>query len=238
MSIEHNPDYIHHQNTTSASTIREVVFGSEDGMVSTLGSITGIAAATGDPFTVILAGSVIICVESVSMAVGSFLSSKSEKEIDERKLDEERTEIARFKKEETAELKQMYLKDGWPKELADEMAMTASRNEDLMLKEMAYRELKIIPDDLENPLTNGLFMFVSYVVGGLVPLLPYFLLPVERAIPISVGITLIGLFALGVATTHFSKRSWWKAGIEMVTLASAAAAIGYAVGQLVDSFWL
>ena len=238
MPIEHNPDYIHHQHGTAGATIREIVFGAEDGMVSTLGSITGIAAATGDPFTVILAGSVIISVESVSMAVGSFLSSKSEREIDERKLAEERHEIEQFPEDERKELEVMYIDDGWPAELAGQMAQAASENKDLMLKEMAYRELQIIPDNLENPLKNGLLMFVSYIIGGLVPISAYFFLPVREAVLVSVGITLVGLFILGAGTTKFSKRSFWKTGFEMVALASVAALIGYGVGQLVDSIWM
>ena len=54
----------------------------------------------------------------------------------------------------------------------------------------------------------------------------------------SVGITLVGLFLIGVGTTKFSKRKWWKAGFEMLGLASLAALIGYGVGQVVDYFWL
>lgn len=238
MSVEHNPDYIHHEDPGLATTIREVVFGMEDGMVSTLGSITGIAAATGNHFTVILAGFVIICVESISMAVGSFLSSKSEKEIDEHKLHEERAEIQKYPEEEEKELVEMYVNDGWPQELATQMAAVARENPDMMLTEMAYRELGIIPGNLENPLKNGLFMFVSYIIGGLVPLIPYIVLPIHSAVPISIVVTLVGLFILGAVTTKFSKRSWWKSGLEMLALAAFAAAVGYAVGQLIDYIWL
>lgn len=237
MSIEHNPDYIHHQDPGIAATIREVVFGMEDGMVSTLGAITGIATATGNPFTIILAGLVIIGVESISMAVGSFLSSKSEKEIDEHKLREERIEIEKFPEEEETELYEMYTRDGWPQELAVQMAAAARSNPDIMLTEMAYRELGIVPENLENPFKNGLFMFGSYIIGGAVPLTPYLVLPLSQALPVSIGLTLVGLFVLGAATTKFSKRAWWKAGLEMLALATFAALIGYAIGQIVDMYW-
>lgn len=237
MPIEHNPDYIHHQDSGISSTIREVVFGMEDGMVSTLGSITGIAAATTDPFTVVLAGVVIICVESISMAVGSYLSSKSEKEIDEHKLHEERIEIEKFPDEEEEELVEMYVAAGWPQDLATTMAATAKANPDIMLQEMAFRELEVIPGGLENPLKNGVYMFVSYVIGGMIPLAPYLLLPLETAFPLSIVVTLIGLFALGAYTTKFSKRQWWKSGVEMFVLATFAALVGFGAGQLVDQVW-
>jgi vacuolar iron transporter family protein len=238
MSIEHNPDYIHHQNPGQASFIREIVFGAEDGMVSTLGAVTGIAAATQDLFTTVLSGFVIIAVESISMGVGSYLSSKSEKEIDERKLYEERIELREFPEDERVELEEMYIEDGWPKKLAGEMSLVASQNHDLFLQEMAYRELSIIPDNLEHPIRNGFLMWISYIVGGLIPLVPYLILSFANAIPVSICVTLIGLFVLGSYTTKYTKRSWWKAGLEMLGLASAAAVVGYTVGQAVDIWFL
>jgi len=238
MAIEKNKDYIHHSNPVDTAAIREGVFGLEDGMVSTMGAITGIATATGNYFTVILAGSVVIGVESIAMAVGSYLSSKSEKEIDERMLYEEKMEIKNFPKEEQEEAYEMFMEDGWSKKLSKMMAIEVGNNKDLMLREMAYRELKIIPDNLGNPFYNAVIMGIAYVIGGSVPLLPYFIFhDLYIALPISICITLFGLFVLGAGTTKFSKRSWWKAGLEMVALASVAALIGFGVGQGVEIFF-
>lgn len=240
MGWHHNPKYLHHQtNSPSSAIIREIVFGMEDGMVSTMGAVTGIAAATQNHFTVVLSGLVIIAVESISMAVGSYLSNKSEKEIDERKMNEEREELVSHPAEEKEELIEMYVKDGWTRPVAAQMAEEASKNHDLFLKEMAYRELKIIPGEKANPLHNGLAMGVSYILGGAIPLLPYLLLPhIPTAIPVSVTTTLVGLFGLGVAAARYSARKWWKAGLEMCLLASAAGFIGYSVGQIVEKLWL
>jgi len=177
-------------------------------------------------------------VESISMAVGSYLSSKSARNIEERKLGEESVELNEFPGEEKKELIDMYVVDGWPKDLAEQMAAAASKNKKLFLQEMAYRELGIVPEKLENPFRNGVFMGFSYVLGGAIPILPYFLLPVAAAIFTSVIFTLLGLFALGVFTTKYSKRVWWKAGLEMFGLASLAAAVGYLVGQIVDRFFM
>lgn len=240
MGVHFNPNYIHHQpNTPRTSTIREVIFGMEDGMVSTMGAITGIAAGTHNHFTVVLSGCVIIAVESISMAVGAYLSSKSEREIDERKLHEESLELKQYPQEEKIELVDMYVADGWSKELAVQMAEAASKNQKLFLQEMAYRELKIIPGNLEHPFKNGVTMGWSYIVGGLLPLVPYlFIGTLSIAAPVSIGLTLVGLFLLGAITTKYSRRSWWRAGFEMFLLASAAGLIGYLVGQGVEKAWL
>lgn len=238
MPIEYNPNYIHHIKNGSTATFREMIFGMEDGMVSTLGAITGIAAATASHFTVILSGLIIISVESISMAVGSYLSSKSAKNIEERMLTEEKTELKEFPEEEKKELIDMYVIDGWPQDLANKMAEEAANNKKLFLQEMAYRELGIVSAKMANPLKNGIVMLFSYVFGGSIPLLVYFFLPISAAIIVSVVFTLAGLFLLGVYAARFSKRIWWKGGLEMFGLATLAAGIGFVVGQLVEKFWL
>lgn len=234
MIVPHTTEYIHHQNPNLGAKIREAVFGVEDGMVSTLGAVTGIAAATQDLFTIFLSGFVLVAVESISMAVGSYLSSKSERAVDERKLAEEQAELKDFPEEERQELLEMYVKDGWPPPLARSMAQAASNNKHLFLQEMAYRELKIIPENLEQPFSNAFIMGIAYLLGGAVPLIPYFFLSIGSAISVSILTTLAGLFIVGVATTRFSHRSWWKAGLEMLILAGVAAAVGYGVGQAAE----
>lgn len=228
----YNPNYIHHKNSSVGETIRELVFGVEDGMVSTMGAVTGIAVGTGNPYIILLSGVVIIAVESISMGVGSYLSNKSEKEINERMLEEEREEIADHPEEERDEMVRLFVDDGWSKNLAEKMADETAKKKDLMLKEMAYRELQLIPNAEKTPIRNGFIMWGSYIVGGLVPLTPYFIFDIATALPVSIVITLCGLFGLGAFTTRYSKRPWWKAGFELLLLAGAAAAVGYAVGSL------
>ncbi len=239
MTSEYQSEYNHSERKNLSSLIREVVFGVEDGMVSTVGVITGIAAGTQDHFTVILAGLVIIAVESISMGVGSFLSSKSEKEILEKKMAEEKIEIEKNLLGEIRELRDMYVHDGWPQDLAGSMAEEASKNQDLFLKEMAFRELKIIPDEFEIPWKNGLYMGISYILGGSIPLLPYlFLASLEDALVLSLLSALIGLFLLGAFITKFTGRIWWKSGIEMALFAGAAAVVGYLIGKIASSLSL
>ncbi|MEK7583622.1 MAG: VIT1/CCC1 transporter family protein [Patescibacteria group bacterium] len=236
LEVPRRPDFIHHQRSPILDVMREIVFGAEDGMVSTVGSLTGIAAATSNPFTVILAGFVIVAVESISMGVGAYLSTKSASEVDQRKLAEERLELEKYPEAELQELVEMYIKDGWPADTARHMADVASRNKDLFLKEMAYRELGIDEDRPENAAKAGLFMFISYVIGGAIPMLPYLFLPVGTAIMTSLVVTFMGLFTLGALTTKFTKRSWWKAGLEMLGVASVAAVVGYVIGQAADRY--
>lgn len=237
MHYKRNPDYLHHSSSLSSSLLREVVFGMEDGMVSTMGAITGIAIGTSDRFVIILAGFVIVSVESVSMAVGSYLSNKSEQAMDMRILEEEKEEIEQYPHEEKQELIDMYVRDGWPQKLSTEMAEEASKNKELMLKEMAYRELNVHPDSNENPRKNAFYMGISYILGGSIPIIPYLIFPLAIGIVSSVSITLVGLFILGAVTTKFTKRNWLKSGMEMLILASIAAAIGFAIAKLANAYF-
>ena len=152
--------------------------------------------------------------------------------------EEEKIELKQYPKEERHELLGMYIDDGWPEELAKTMAQTASQNKELFLKEMAYRELKVFPEEPESPLKNAVAMGIAYIIGGGVPLLPYILFSLPASIFLSISATLAGLFFVGAYTTRYSKRMWWKAGLEMLSLASLAALIGYAAGQAVDLFFL
>lgn len=231
----YNPEYIHHQDSGWLPYIREIVFGLQDGMVSTLGALTGIAIGSQDLFTVILAGFVVILVEAVSMSIGSYVSTLSEAEIEERILEEEREEIEMHPEEEQEELRLMYIRDGWSDDMARKMAEEAGMSKELMLREMSHRELDIVIDEPSEPVKNGLVMFFSYAVGGTIPLASYFIFPLQTAIIISVASTLVVLFILGASITKFTKRNWFKAGLRMFLLASVALGAGYLIGSFADS---
>lgn len=232
--MEKHRAYLHHGNPRLAATVREVVFGLEDSMVSTLGVVTGIAVGTANQFVVILSGFVVIAVEALSMSAGSYLSSKSVREVEERKLDEERTELKLFPKEEQKELAVMYRQEGLDAASAAKIAAEVSKHKRLLLKEMAHHELKIIPENLEEPRRNAFLMGVSYIVGGLIPMAPYFFRSVYGAVPYSVIITLIALFCVGAGRTKYTAQKWWKSGFELMLVSAGAALVGYLVAKFVE----
>jgi len=233
----YNPKYIHHKGSNIVGNISQVVFGLQDGMVSTLGAITGVAIGSNEHYIVLLAGVAIIAVESVSMGVGEYISSRSEKKVTERILAEEREEIKKYPHDEHLELEDLFVRDGWPKELAKTMANTARGNSELMLAEMAYRELNITTNGLAHPIRNGIFMFCAYIIGGLIPLTAYFLLPISSAILISIPATLVALFAVGAGLTKYTKQPWIRSGLHMFIFGGTALVIGLAVGLLMRTLF-
>jgi len=233
---EHNPDFLHHQHSPAYLYGREIVFGMQDGMVSVLGALTGIAVGSNDHFVVLLSGFSIICTASLSMAIGTYNSISTEKKIEKRILEEERDEIEKSPVEEKREIEEMFLRDGWPESMTQKMAECAALDNDLMLREMAYRELSISQKQTTDPIKKSIVMFFAWAGGGLVPLFPYFFLSVTTGIWVSIGCAAAGLFVLGSVMSKFTKQKIINAGMEMVFLGGAAIIVGYLIGYVADSF--
>ena len=214
--------------------VRDAVFGTQDGLISTLGALTGIAAGTQSGEAVVIAGFVIIAVESLSMAAGSYLSSKAQREYLERLLHEEEEEIANEPEKERQEIWEMYRTRGYTDAEIEIIAKRLMSDPKLLLEDMAHKELGISTQSLEEPLGNALVMGVSYVVGGLIPVLPYVTLPIRTAMPLSIVGTLSALFFFGGLKGRIVKQVWWRSGLEMLGVAGAAVLLGFIIGRAVD----
>lgn len=226
----------HGTSDVMRSRLRDAVFGTQDGLISTMGALTGIAAGTRSGEAAVVAGFVIIAVESLSMAAGSYLSSKSQREYLERLLREEEEEIANEPERERQEIWEMYRSRGYPD---DEIAVIARRlmsDPKLLLEDMAHKELGISPATLEEPLGNAFVMGTAYAVGGLVPVIPYLFLPLHGAMPVSVIGTLAVLFLFGGLKGRIVKQSWWRSGLEMLSVAGLAALAGFLIGRVASRF--
>ena len=226
----------HHSRSddTVRTRLRDAVFGTQDGLISTLGALTGIAAGTQDARAVIIAGFVIVTVESLSMAAGSYLSSKSQREYLERLLKEEEEEIRNEPEKERQEIWEMYRARGYEDREIEIIANRLMSNPKLLLEDMAHKELGIAPDAMEEPISNAIVMGTAYVIGGCVPIIPYLLLPFHPAIGVSILGTLTALFLFGGLKGRIVKQTWWKSGLEMLSVAGLAALVGYVIGRAAD----
>ncbi len=186
------------------TSVREVVFGLEDSLVSTLGAVSGVAVGSGDVKAVILAGLVLVFVEAISMAAGSYLSTKSS------------LEFAALTKNQSA-LKSFLKRKG------------------LSVRDVA-KVLGLVEDEetqTDNPVSAGLIMGFFYILGGLLVLFPYLLLPLNVALPTAVVFTVAALFLLGVWKANVSGTSRVRSGMEMLFVSVIAAAVGILIGRAV-----
>jgi predicted membrane protein (TIGR00267 family) len=223
--------HVHQRTNGLLGSIRELVFGLEDSLVSTLGVVVGVAAGTRDPKLVILTGAVLVIVEALSMAAGSFLSTKSHRQLLEEAIREEREEIEQDPEGEKEELKVMYRSRGFTEDEVDIIVRRITADKDLWLEEMVAKELRIGALERETPKWSALVMFLSYLVGGVIPIAPYLGMPIGAASAAAVALTVAALFAVGFVKAKITSTEPLRSGIEMVLVSSAAAVLGYAVGK-------
>jgi vacuolar iron transporter family protein len=219
------------------AAMRQLVFGLEDGIVSTTGAVVGIAAGSQNAQVVILSGTVLILVEALSMAAGEYLSSKSQREFLEQKIREEEHEIETMPEKEKLELAVMYRERGFSE---DEIAIIVKRitaDKKLWLEEMISKELGIGAGELAEAPSGAAVMWLSYTIGGAVPLLPFLLLPLTQATVVGFVIALVALFALGFWKAKVAGIDAVRSGFEMVSIAAGAGILGYLAGIVVGGYF-
>jgi len=212
--------------------IRELVFGAQDGLISTVAIAATVMAATQSTEVAIVAGIASAMAGTISMSAGTFLGSRAASQMEQAELEAERGELIRNPDEERAEFISSYRHDGYALEEAEAMADRLMNDKELALRVMAERELGISTDLPADPRKDALVMAISYVIGGLIPLIPYALISDALAIPISIGVTLIALAAVGAIKARTTHRPTLASILEVVGIGAASGAIGYALGDL------
>lgn len=213
-----------------AASIREVVFGLEDSFVSTLGTVSGIAVGSGDRFIVILSGLVLVTVEAISMAAGSYLSSKAAKEIYDERVKQDAARVLAERVSDDESLKELFERKGFKKPEIKIALQAISRERKQWLDEVHRCEYRMSPAATDTPFVAGVVMGVFYLFGGLITLSPYFFLPLGIAFPVAVAVTFVALFVLGYWKANVAGVRPVRSGVEMVTVSLGAALIGILIG--------
>jgi VIT1/CCC1 family predicted Fe2+/Mn2+ transporter/rubrerythrin len=214
------------------ASIREVVFGAQDGLVSTFAVVAGLAAAGVGPLVVLLGGAVSAMAGVLSMSIGTFLSSRAQRQLYERELDRERREIRDHAGEEIAELIAALSARGMARADAAEVARRIGRHPDILLSALAIFELGLAPQRLGTPIRDALVMAVAFGVASIVPLLPFMLTQGLPALGVSAALTLGALFCVGVLKARVAGVSALRSGIEVAVLAAASGLISFGLGRL------
>ncbi len=224
-------------HTPRGRRIREVVFGINDGVITTIGFLAGVTGSAIPHSVVTLAGIVMVAAGAVSMAIGAFVSSKAQMEFFEQEIAREREEIETAPEKERQEVHEIVSEMGF---LPDEAGMISRRitsDKNLWLSFMMKEELGIGALQFDNPLHLGLLIGFSFLLGGVPPLFPYIILDRPlTALGAAVLTSLLILFATGAIKTVVAKGHWWKSGLSMMGFGTAAAGIGFAAGLLIRSF--
>lgn len=221
-----------HRGVSGGGNLRAAVFGVNDGLVSNAGLILGVAGASANNSMILLSGVAGLLAGAFSMAAGEYVSVRSQREMFEHQIALERDELAQYPEEEAEELALIYAARGLARGDALKLAKTIIADPAQALDTLAREELGLNPDELGSPRAVAIFSFLSFGAGALVPLLPFLVLAGDRALPVSIGITALALFAVGAAISLFTGKSALRDGLRMLAIGAAAGALTFAIGKL------
>lgn len=214
------------------SEVREVVFGAQDGLLSTLAVVSTVGGATGQPFVILIAGLAAALAGVFSMSTGEFLSSKSQREIFQAQIAGESEEVDERPAEAEAEVAYLLQEEGLSREASLRVAREMASSKQVLLKTMVEKELGLIDDGDDSPVRGALVMGASFGVASSVPILPYLLLPVGVAVYTSVLLTGLALFAMGAVKSNWTRRHWLPSGVETLALGAFAGIAGWLFGSV------
>ena len=213
--------------------LREVVFGAQDGLLSTVAIVTSVAVAFESQTTVVVAGLAGALPGMISMATGALLGSRAERDVQRAEIEREARELEENPAEELAELVILFQREGMTYHEARQTADEIAQDRDLWLKTLVEKELGISTEDTSSPIKDALVMGAAFITGAAIPLIPHFFLSGGSAIGVSVGATLAGLFALGLLKGRLVERSPILQGLEILGIGTLSAGVGYALGELI-----
>ncbi len=222
-----------HRARDGGGSLRAAIFGVNDGLVSNLSLVMGVAGAQPGPRFVLLSGIAGLLAGAFSMGAGEFVSVSAQRELFERQIALEREELAINPEEEREELALIYQAKGVPPAEAEALAGRVMASPQAALDTMAREELGLNPEDLGSPWRVALSSFTMFALGALLPVLPYLFTGGTLALVLSAVLSGLGLFAVGAAITLFTGRSPLLSGLRMLLIGGAAATVTYLVGKLI-----
>lgn len=220
--------------TGGGNALRAAVLGANDGLVSNLSLVMGVAGAALNERTILIAGLAGLLAGAGSMALGEWLSVQSARELYRHQIETEREEIENMPEEEEEELALIYQARGLPEAQSREFAASVMSNPTTAVEAMAREELGIDPDELGGSAWEAaITSFLLFSVGAIVPVIPFVFARGNNAVMLSVVFSSIALFTVGAAITLFTGRSVLFSGGRQVLFGLVAAALTFGVGRLV-----
>jgi VIT1/CCC1 family predicted Fe2+/Mn2+ transporter len=217
-----------------SGTLRAVIFGVSDGLVSNLALVMGVAGASlGDRSFVLLAGIAGLLAGSFSMAAGEYISMQSQRELFERQIALERAELEAMPEEEQAELAEVYRSKGFTETEARTIAERMFRDPEHALDTLVREELGLDPDELGSAFGAAGGSFIAFAVGAAIPVLPYIVGSGLTAFVVAVGLSLVSLFAVGAGVSLLTGRGLLFSGARQVAIGATAAAVTFVVGRAI-----
>jgi len=218
-----------------SGTLRAAVFGANDGLVSNLALIMGIAGAEADNHVIVLGGIAGLLAGAFSMAAGEYISMQSQREMFENQISIEREEMRVMPDVEEQELTQIYIAKGLSEADAKRIASGLMADPQKALDTKVREELGLDPTELGSSWGAATYSFVTFSVGAAIPLLPFLITSGQVAFIGAIALALVSLFVVGALVSIVTGRSMIRSGLRQVLIGAAAAAVTYAVGKVIGA---
>ncbi|MCL6597784.1 MAG: VIT1/CCC1 transporter family protein [Alicyclobacillus macrosporangiidus] len=220
----------HRQGTSD--WLGDAIYGVNDGLGAIFGIIAGVAGYTANTHTVLISGFFGALASTLSMGAGAWLATRSENEVMETAIRQEREEIEQDPEHEVEELALLYQLKGFTPEESQRIAEHIAQDPEAMLKTMVLEEFGIHEANQGNPWKSALFGAASTFVGGVIPLIPFFFMNGLKAMVTAAVVSILAHFAVGAAKSLITVRSWWASGLEMTLVGVIVGVVSYGLGDL------
>ncbi len=218
------------------NALRAAVLGANDGLVSNLSLVMGVAGASLSSKDILITGVAGLLAGSLSMAMGEWISVQSARELYAHQIDLEKQELETAPEGERDELALIYEAKGLPPDRAQELATTLMQDNTTALNTLVREELGVDPKELGgSPWTAAISSFVLFSIGAIFPVLPYIFGGGTGAVFASITLSAIALFVIGAGITIITGRSAWVSGGRQVLFGLSAAAVTFGLGRLFDT---
>ena len=223
--------------SVGGNALRAAVLGANDGLVSNMSLVMGVAGAAVSNDTILLTGIAGLLAGAISMALGEWLSVQSSRELNQHQIDLEMEEMEESPEDEKKELVLLYQAKGMNQEEAQKLAEKAFENQDTAMDAIITEELGIDKEELGGSAWEAaIASFILFSIGAIIPLYPFIFLNGNQAVFLSLGSCVIGLFGIGAAITLLTAKSIWFSGFRQVLFGLAAAAVTYGIGSFIGVF--
>lgn len=229
--IEHNEEHV-----KSSDFIKDIVIGMSDGLTVPFALAAGLSGAVSSTSLVITAGIAEIAAGSIAMGLGGYLAGRAEIDHYDSEKRREHYEIEHLKEKEIAETEEIFLSMGLSEHTVKSAVLELSKDKDKWVNFMMKYELDLETPDPKRARNSAFTIGMSYIVGGIIPLAPYFFTEEpNRGLLISAIVTLISLFIFGYFKSKLTGQPLFKGAIKVMAIGAIAASAAFGIAKLIGA---
>ena len=217
--------------------IQDIVYGANDGIVTTFAVVSGVEGAQLAPYVVVIMGFANVFADGLSMGLGNYLSIRSKRDNYRRILKEELNEIRDIPEIEREEIREVYRAKGFSGADLETVTRVITSNKDVWADTMMREEHGLAAEDTDRPAVHGLVTFAAFILFGSIPVLSY-ILPIgeTQRFPVTIISTVVALLVVGLLRSWVTRERIFRGPLEILSIGTLCAAAAYLVGAALRGF--